>query len=158
MITLSIVARGSEISDAIEQYLRVEPDGYRVNMNVPLVIDLSKAKHFNKTIKFKWPKGLIQGSRHASFDVIGDIMGPVLTVAERLVQMPYGCGEQNLVTMVPNIVVLRYLRATHRNEPVLEKKAIEYISTGYQRELQFMHDDNSFSAFGNSDTNGSVRT
>ena len=158
MIKLSIFAQGNEISDAIEQYLRVEPDGYRVNINVPLVIDLSKAKHFNKTIKFKWPKGFIQGSRHASFDVIGDIMGPVLTVAERLVQMPYGCGEQNLITMVPNIVVLRYLRATHRNEPELEKKAIGYISSGYQNELQFMHDDNSFSAFGNSDTNGSVRT
>ena len=156
MIKLSIVAHGSEIGDAIEQYLRVEPDGYRVNVNVPLVIDLTKSKHFNKTIKFKWPKDFIQGSQHASFDVIGDIMGPVLTVAERLVQIPYGCGEQNLITMVPNIVVLRYLRATRRNEPELEEKAIGYIATGYQQELQFIHDDNSFSAFGSSDTNGSV--
>ena len=156
MIKLSIFAQGSEIGDAIEQYLRVVPDGYRVNVNVPLGIDLTKSKQFNKTIKFKWPKDFIQGSQHASFDVIGDIMGPVLATAEQLIQMPYGCGEQNMITMVPNIVVLLYLLATHRNEPALEEKAIGYIATGYQHELQYVHPDGSFSAFGTSDTNGSV--
>lgn len=64
-------------------------------------------------------------------------MGPVLSNVEKLVQMPYGCGEQNMVTFVPNIVVLRYLKATHRNNPTLEAKAIKYMESGYQRQLTY---------------------
>jgi CD109 antigen len=65
-------------------------------------------------------------------------MGPVLSSAERLVQMPYGCGEQNMVTLVPNIVVLRYLRGTQRNDPKMEAKAVKYIASGYQRQLTYL--------------------
>lgn len=37
-------------------------------------------------------------------------MGPILSNLDKLVQMPYGCGEQNMLNFVPNIVVLRYLK------------------------------------------------
>ena len=50
----------------------------------------------------------------ARFSVIGDVMGPVLGTAEGLVRMPYGCGEQNMLNFVPNIVVVKYLTATQR--------------------------------------------
>lgn len=61
-----------------------------------------------------------------------------------------------MVTLVPNIVVLRYLKATHRNDMSLEAKAVKHISQGYQRELTYLRSDNSFSAFGQSDSHGSV--
>ena len=99
-------------------------------------------------------------------------MGPILSSIEKLVRMPSGCGEQNMVTLVPNIVVLRYLRATHRDLPALEAKAIKFMETGYQRELtyrsvpflkynynifaHYRRSDNSFSAFGQSDKHGST--
>lgn len=71
--------------------------------------------------------------------LLGDIMGPVLSSVEGLVTMPYGCGEQNMVTFVPNIVVLRYLKATHRNSPELEAKAIQHMELGYQRQLTYRY-------------------
>ena len=52
-------------------------------------------------------------------------MGPMMENIENLVQMPYGCGEQNMVKLVPNIVVLKYLQATNRLEPTLKTKAIK---------------------------------
>jgi len=36
----------------------------------------------------------------ARFELIGDIMGPVLANLDSLVRMPYGCGEQNMVTVI----------------------------------------------------------
>ena len=37
-------------------------------------------------------------------------MGPVLAHLDGLVRMPYGCGEQNMLNFVPNIVVMNYLK------------------------------------------------
>jgi len=42
-----------------------------------------------------------------------------------------------MVTFVPNIVVMRYLRATHRDNPALEAKATKHMESGYQRELTY---------------------
>lgn len=42
MIKLSVLAQaGAAAGDAVEEPLRVEPEGYRVDRNVPVIIDLS---------------------------------------------------------------------------------------------------------------------
>lgn len=69
----------------------------------------------------------------------GDIMGPVLANIDALVRMPYGCGEQNMINFVPNIVVLRYLKATKRAGAQIEAKALKYMEAGYQRELTYRY-------------------
>ena len=44
-----------------------------------------------------------------SFWISGDIMGTALQNLDNLVQMPRGCGEQNMVLFAPIIYVLQYL-------------------------------------------------
>ena len=39
--------------------------------------------------------------------------------------------------MVPNIVVMRYLKATQRPNPQMEAKAKKFMESGYQRELTY---------------------
>lgn len=75
---------------------------------------------------------------------------------DKLIRMPDGCGEQNMLNFVPNIVILDYLRATNQLTPAVELKATTYMNAGYQRELSFKHDDGSFSAFGKKDKSGST--
>lgn len=70
--------------------------------------------------------------------------------------MPYGCGEQNMLNFVPNIVVIDYLKATNQLNPAVEAKAKKFMESGYQRELTYKHKDGSFSAFGESDKSGST--
>lgn len=70
--------------------------------------------------------------------------------------MPFGCGEQNMLNFVPNIVVLNYLKATGQLTPAIESKVKKFTESGYQRELTYKHTDGSFSAFGQSDKNGST--
>ncbi|GMT28413.1 hypothetical protein PFISCL1PPCAC_19710 [Pristionchus fissidentatus] len=155
-IRLKVEARCASAGDAVDIPLKVEPEGYRVDRNVPIVVDLTNSSTFSRTIPLEWPIDVVEGSKYAKVEVIGDIMGPILSNLDKLVQMPYGCGEQNMLNFVPNIVVLRYLKATNRRDKKLEEKAIKYMEAGYQRELTYRRFDSSFSAFGESDKHGST--
>ena len=111
-------------------------------------------------------------------------MGPSLSGLDKLLKMPTGCGEQNMLGFTPNIYVLQYLTSTNQLTSDVESKAKSYMktgkcktcilfslccscgffslfvlhfpNTGYQRELTYRHDDGSYSAFGNSDDSGSM--
>ena len=87
---------------------------------------------------------------------IGDIMGPTLNNIENLVQRPYGCGEQNMLGFVPNIQVMRYLTSTDQLTEDIKTRTKNNMQLGYQRELNYRRDDGSYSAFGNSDPEGST--
>ncbi|KAE9418166.1 hypothetical protein Angca_009716, partial [Angiostrongylus cantonensis] len=156
MVKLTVTAQATQAGDGIEESLRVEPEGYRVDRNAPVVIELKNNVDFEKVVPLLWPNDVVKGSQKAHFELIGDIMGPVLSKINELVRMPYGCGEQNMLLFVPNIVVLRYLKATNRAEPAIEAKAVKHMEAGYQRELIYRRLDNSFSAFGESDKFGST--
>ncbi|XP_028343501.1 alpha-2-macroglobulin-like [Physeter macrocephalus] len=67
---------------------------------------------------------------------------------QNLLQMPYGCGEQNMVLFAPNIYVLDYLNKTQQLTAEVKSKAIHYLNTGYQRQLLYRHYDGSYSTFG----------
>ena len=57
-------------------------------------------------------------------------MGSTLDNLGSLIRMPYGCGEQNMVNFVPNIHVLRYLKAVNKETPQMEEKAKKYMRAG----------------------------
>jgi hypothetical protein len=106
--------------------------------------------------KFSMPSDVVSGSERAQINVIGDVMGPALSGLDNLLAMPTGCGEQNMLLFAPNIYVLQYLSNTKRLTPAIEEKALGFMQTGYQRELNYRHDDGSYSAFGKSDSSGSI--
>merc|ERR1719505_314567 len=80
--------------------------------------------------------------------VVGDLMGPSMDGLDKLLAMPYGCGEQNMLKFAPNIYVMDYLVATNQANGKVEDKAKEYMKSGYQRELTYKHKDGAYSAFG----------
>lgn len=88
--------------------------------------------------------------------MVGDILGTSLNNLQNLIQMPNGCGEQNMLNFVPNIVILRSLEAVGKLTDAIKAIIVGYTELGYQRELTYLRADGSFSAFGNSDTNGST--
>uniref|UniRef100_A0A672V1V7 Alpha-2-macroglobulin n=1 Tax=Strigops habroptila TaxID=2489341 RepID=A0A672V1V7_STRHB len=78
----------------------------------------------------------------------GDIMGTAMQNLHQLLQMPFGCGEQNMVLFAPNIYVLDYLNKTGQLSEEVKSKAIGYLVSGYQRQLNYKHPDGSYSTFG----------
>uniref|UniRef100_A0A8U8BPT2 Uncharacterized protein n=1 Tax=Geospiza parvula TaxID=87175 RepID=A0A8U8BPT2_GEOPR len=84
----------------------------------------------------------------AYFSVLGDIMGTAMQNLHQLLQMPFGCGEQNMVLFAPNIYVLDYLNKTGQLSEEIKSKATGYLVSGYQRQLNYKHQDGSYSTFG----------
>ncbi|XP_021250335.1 alpha-2-macroglobulin-like protein 1 isoform X2 [Numida meleagris] len=114
--------------------------------------DNTVSEEFSLTL----PAETLEGSGRATFSVIGDIMGPALQNLDQLLEMPFGCGEQNMVQFAPNIFILQYLKKTKQLDPEIEDTALYFLRTGYQRQLLYKHDDGSYSAFGKSDTQGNT--
>lgn len=83
-------------------------------------------------------------------------MGSSIKNLDKLIQMPNGCGEQNMLNFVPCIVAINYLKNTGQLTKAIESKALNFMEIGYQRELTYKHPDGSFSAFGKSDDSGST--
>lgn len=63
-------------------------------------------------------------------------MGPALSGIEDLLQMSYGCGEQNLLNFVPNVFITGYLSATNRLTPDIRGKAESFLTAG--RHMYFL--------------------
>uniref|UniRef100_A0A8C3SLD4 Ovostatin n=1 Tax=Chelydra serpentina TaxID=8475 RepID=A0A8C3SLD4_CHESE len=85
-----------------------------------------------------------------------DLLGMAMRNMENLLQMPYGCGEQNMVLFAPNIYILDYLNKTGQLTKETESKGIGYLTSGYQKQLSYKHPDGSYSSFGTRDKEGST--
>ncbi|GFN91719.1 alpha-2-macroglobulin-like [Plakobranchus ocellatus] len=86
----------------------------------------------------------------------GDIIGAALNNLEDLVRMPTGCGEQNMIGFVSNILVQKYLYSIENLQETTRQAALKHMEIGYQRAINYRHKDGSFSAFGDKDPKGSV--
>uniref|UniRef100_A0A8C0UIU4 Alpha-2-macroglobulin n=1 Tax=Cyanistes caeruleus TaxID=156563 RepID=A0A8C0UIU4_CYACU len=101
------------------------------------------------------PETVVDDSARAYFSVLGNLMANSHTVnctamqnLHQLLQMPFGCGEQNMVLFAPNIYVLDYLNKTGQLSEEVKSKATGYLVSGYQRQLKYKHRDGSYSTFG----------
>uniref|UniRef100_A0A673Y0U7 Alpha-2-macroglobulin-like n=1 Tax=Salmo trutta TaxID=8032 RepID=A0A673Y0U7_SALTR len=99
-------------------------------------------------VELQLPKNVVDGSDRISLSVLGDVLGRALKNLDGLLQMPYGCGEQNMALLAPNIYILEYLRNTDQLTPAIRNKANKFLTSGYQRQLNYKHFDGAYSTFG----------
>ncbi|XP_056230564.1 alpha-2-macroglobulin-like [Seriola aureovittata] len=107
-----------------------------------------KGEALTEEIDLQLPENVIAGSARASLSVLGDILGRALKNLDGLLQMPYGCGEQNMALLAPNIYILQYLKNTKQLTPAILEKATNFLTSGYQRQLNYKHGDGAYSTFG----------
>ncbi|XP_075152783.1 CD109 antigen-like isoform X4 [Haematobia irritans] len=147
-ITLKIKAITPLAGDAIHQKLKVEPEGVTHYENEAIFVSNPNMEPVKYNLNASIPKEAVLDSEYLEFSVVGDILGPTIKNIDKLVRMPYGCGEQNMVNFVPNILVLYYLEAIKKDMPLVAKNAKSYMESGYQRELTYKHSNGAYSAFG----------
>ncbi|XP_036829762.1 alpha-2-macroglobulin isoform X1 [Oncorhynchus mykiss] len=99
-------------------------------------------------VELQLPQNVVDGSARISLSVLGDILGRALNNLDGLLQMPYGCGEQNMALLSPNIYILEYLRNTEQLTPAILEKATKFLTSGYQRQLNYKNADGAYSTFG----------
>ncbi|XP_075071567.1 alpha-2-macroglobulin-like protein 1 [Mixophyes fleayi] len=143
--------------DIFQKKLLVKPSGIRKEITQNLFSCLKASNNIiYKPFSVKIPTAWVEQSESAYISVMGDILGSTLQNLDQLITMPYGCGEQNMLTMAPIVYVLDYLKSTGQLTLAQKEKAISYLQSGYQKELTYKHSDGSFSAFGESDGIGST--
>ncbi|XP_068037834.1 alpha-2-macroglobulin-like [Anomalospiza imberbis] len=133
--------------DTVIRQLLVEPEGTEVETTYNSLLCPS-GESVSQTVSLALPETVVDGSARAHFSVLGDIMGTAMQNLHQLLQMPFGCGEQNMVLFAPNIYVLDYLNKTGQLSEDIKSKATGYLVSGYQRQLKYKHRDGSYSTFG----------
>ncbi len=49
--------------------------------------------------------------------------------------MPYGCGEQNMAVLSPNIYILQYLENTEQLTSAIRERATGFLKSGERNHL-----------------------
>ncbi|XP_034339956.1 CD109 antigen [Arvicanthis niloticus] len=157
-IPITVTAASPTASDAVTGTIVVKPEGIKKSYSQSVLLDLSdnNIDTNQESLSFSFPPNTVVGSERVQITAIGDILGSSIYGLASLIQMPYGCGEQNMIHFAPNIYILDYLTKQKQLTVNLKEKALSYMRQGYQRELLYQREDGSFSAFGDSDSSGST--
>jgi len=139
---LTLKAFGSELADAVERQVRVEPDGKRFEQ----VINGRLDENLSKRIEI--PAGAIEGANDLYVKIYPGAFSQVVEGMDGIFQMPYGCFEQTSSATYPNILVLDYMRRNKQTKPEIELKALNFINIGYQRLLSYEVKGGGFEWFG----------
>uniref|UniRef100_A0A452HLA4 Alpha-2-macroglobulin like 1 n=1 Tax=Gopherus agassizii TaxID=38772 RepID=A0A452HLA4_9SAUR len=143
-------------TDTLIKPLLVQPEGILVEKAHSSLLCPKGVTPAQDSVSLELPPDVVEGSARATISVVGDIMGTALQNLDRLVQMPSGCGEQNMVLFAPIIYVLQYLEKTGQLTPEIRERATGFLRSGYQRQLLYKHHDGSYSAFGTIDQEGNT--
>uniref|UniRef100_A0A8C9XBD5 Alpha-2-macroglobulin-like n=1 Tax=Sander lucioperca TaxID=283035 RepID=A0A8C9XBD5_SANLU len=133
--------------DVVTRPLIVKAEGTEMTKTYNWLL-CPKGEALTEEMNIQLPENVIDGSARASVSVLGDILGRALKNLDGLLQMPYGCGEQNMALLAPNIYILEYLRNTQQLTPAIREKATNFLTSGYQRQLNYKDKDGAYSTFG----------
>ncbi len=149
---VKITARSTEAADAVIREMLVAPEGVEVEEVGNHVLSDGQQVDLRAELPFE----AIEGSSRAYVALTGSFLTQTIGGLDRLLRMPFGCGEQNMILFAPNVYVARYLKETGQLKPEVMAKAEHLMTVGYQRELTYRRGDGSFSAFGDRDESGSL--
>jgi CD109 antigen len=149
---VKITARSSKAADAVIKTIIIEPEGVARE----LVDNITLAGGITKTIDTSIPEVVVVDSGRAYITVTSSFLTQTIDGLDALLQMPMGCGEQNMILFAPDVYITKYLQSSGQLKPEIMAKAEKLMITGYQRELTYRRTEGSFSAFGMSDQSGSL--
>ncbi|XP_007575635.1 alpha-2-macroglobulin-like [Poecilia formosa] len=133
--------------DTVTRSLRVEAEGSEIIKTQNWLL-CPTGETLTEETEVQLPENVIDGSARVTVSVLGDILGRALKNLEGLLKMPYGCGEQNMALLAPNIYILHYLKNTQQLTPATKEKAFNFLSSGYQRQLNYKDYEGAYSTFG----------
>ncbi|XP_036038664.1 alpha-2-macroglobulin-like protein 1 [Onychomys torridus] len=142
-------------SDTVIKPVLVKPEGVLVEKTHSSLL-CPKGEVASDSVSLELPVDTVPDSAKAYITALGDVMGTALQHLDGLVQMPGGCGEQNMVIFAPTIYVLQYLEKTGLLTEEIRSRAVGFLEIGYQKELMYKHSNGSYSAFGEQDGNGNT--
>ncbi|XP_037809421.1 CD109 antigen-like [Lucilia sericata] len=149
-ISLKVSASSSSYSDAVLQKLKVEPEGVPKEQNQALYLSIPAGEQIASSFSIQEPVDSVPDSDFLTFSVGGHYLVPTVDNFNDLIQMPTGCGDQNMVNFAPGVLILQYLKANGKfsKEKGLVESLRSSIEVAYQQQLSFRHGNGGYSVFG----------
>ncbi|XP_010126406.1 PREDICTED: alpha-2-macroglobulin-like protein 1, partial [Chlamydotis macqueenii] len=116
--------------DMITKLLLVRPEGVLVEKAHSSILCPKKGNPAQESVSLMLPLNVVEGSVRATISVTGDLMGTALQNLDHLVQMPHGCGEQNMVLFAPIVYILQYLEKTRQLTPEIKERVTGFLRNG----------------------------
>ncbi|MEE9583574.1 MAG: alpha-2-macroglobulin family protein, partial [Dehalococcoidales bacterium] len=149
---VKVTVRSQQAADAVIKTLIVAAEGVAREIVDNLVISEGSPRVVETSI----PLIAVADSGRVYIALTSSYLTQTISGLEGLIQMPFGCGEQNMILFAPDVYITKYLEESGQLKPEIMAKAEKLMVTGYQRELTYRRSDGSFSAFGESDETGSL--
>nr|BAU69618.1 C3A [Sphyrna zygaena]BAU69619.1 C3B [Sphyrna zygaena] len=144
------------VSDGVRKRLLVVPEGKRVDSVKTYELD-PKGKEQKIDVNVDIPGDIVPYTEPLSFiSVQGDILAQTIentidgAKLKHLIRVPSGCGEQNMASMTPVVIVTNYLDKTKQWERVgLDRRdaAVKLIQQGYTQQLKYRKTDGTYAAW-----------
>ncbi|XP_043940645.1 complement C3-like [Protopterus annectens] len=153
--------RGKFVSDGIRKKLRVVPEGMKIQKNIKSVVlnptsagrdgkqeILVEAIDMKNVVPDTEPETFVSVKGNPVAEtIINSIDGANL---KHLIQVPSGCGEQNMMSITPAVIATHYLDNTNQWEKIgvdRRTEAIKYITQGYTQQLSYRQPSGAYAAF-----------
>ena len=127
-----VEATNNSLTDIVEKELTISPKGYKIEKVVStgtLDGDISEDLLILEDI--------VENTASAKIKIYASTMSQSIEGMENIFKMPTGCFEQVSSSLYPNILALKYLEDNGIVDESLKTKAINYISSGYQKLLTY---------------------
>ncbi|XP_067829118.1 complement C3-like [Heptranchias perlo] len=144
-------------TDGVRKSLRVVPEGKKIERLVISEILDPKGKQQVIEVDTSIKDAIVPQTEPLTFiSVQGDLLSETIENSidgaklKHLIRIPTGCGEQNMASMTPGVIVTNYLDKTLQWERVgMERREISLknIQQGYIQELAYRKEDGSYAAF-----------
>ncbi|CAG9820997.1 unnamed protein product [Phaedon cochleariae] len=143
--------------DTVLKSIIVEPEGYQMKeTKSALLCSLEGTNSTNISWNIQVPQDIVPDTYKSHLSLNGDLLGKPLENLGDLLDVPMGCGEQIMASVAPNLYILRYLNSTNILKKSTHQRILRNLKIGYQKILNYVHKDGSFSAFGYHDPMGSM--
>ena len=144
---LRVESKGANNTDIVEKNINIKYNGLeKTEISSVGTID----KDFTQDIIFN--EKAIEGSKKIKVKLFPTPASEIINGMENILKMPTGCFEQTSSSLYPDILVLKYLEENRLDNPEIKKKALDYISKGYQKLLTYevSGEKGGYSLYGNS--------
>ncbi|XP_045452361.1 uncharacterized protein LOC123661449 [Melitaea cinxia] len=134
------------VSDSVSIRLEVEAEGVPQTQHRSALLCGNDSPNFTSVSEVSWawaPVKAVAGTESLTVWATGDMFGPLFADSDGLVQLPRGCGEQNMARLATNLLALKVSPADQRT-----LSAKDHVARGLTRQLQYAHATGGFSAFG----------
>lgn len=130
--TLRVESSIKNLADIVEKNLQVTENGLKIEEMAS-----SGTMQNGITQDIIYTDKAIEGTKNLRVKLYPSSIAQIIENMDAILKLPTGCFEQTSSSLYPDVLALKYLKNNNLDNQEIKDKALEYISSGYQRLLTY---------------------